>query len=142
MPFCHNCGTQVSETTKFCPSCGTSYQNTQFSQQTVPPPHPSSPPIQNTPVTHTHQNVVIMGKAKSVGVAFVLAFFFGPLGLLYASVVGGIVMIIVNLFFVLIFFPGLILTQIVCIIWACVAADQANQKLRSQGQGLINNQFR
>jgi len=44
---------------------------------------------------------------KSLVLGFVLAFFFGPLGLFYASVVGGVVMILVGiaayaLFFMLI----------------------------------------
>lgn len=51
---------------------------------------------QQTPQPQYQQTVVIVGKQKSVGVAFLLAFLFGPLGLLYASVVGGIVMIIVS----------------------------------------------
>jgi hypothetical protein len=39
----------------------------------------------------TPQNtIIIVGKQKSVGTAFLLAFLFGPLGLLYASVLGGL----------------------------------------------------
>ncbi len=148
MPYCHNCGTQLGETVKFCPSCGAAYQGSQAVSQgpiqatvaTLPPPVHT---IQSAPASHVQQNVVVMGKAKSVGAAFILAFFFGPLGLLYASVIGGIVMFIIGLisFFVLPII-GYIIVHIGCVIWACVAADQANQKLRAQGQGLINNQFR
>jgi hypothetical protein len=38
------------------------------------------------------QTVVVVAPTKSVGVAFLLTFLFGPLGLLYAFVIGGIVM--------------------------------------------------
>lgn len=39
-------------------------------------------------------NVAVYG-GKSVGAAFALTFFFGPLGLFYASVVGGLIMVAV-----------------------------------------------
>lgn len=42
----------------------------------------------------TTANIIITKPEKSVIVAFFLTFFFGPLGLLYASVGGGIFMII------------------------------------------------
>lgn len=149
MPYCHNCGTQLGDTTRFCPSCGTPYQGNQSATQdavrttspTIPPPPIQA--FQSASPSHVQQNVIVMGKAKSVGVAFILAFCFGPLGLLYASIVGGIVMFIIGLisFFILPII-GYILVHVGCIIWACVAADQANQKMAGQGQGLINNQYR
>jgi len=49
---------------------------------------------QNQPIQET---IVFIGKQKSVGVAFALAFFFGPLGLLYASVTGGVVKFFVTI---------------------------------------------
>jgi len=79
-----------------------------------------------------HQNIVIVGKQKSVGVAFILAFFFGPLGLLYASVVGGIVMFFVGIVIAFITLGfGLVFVWIGCIIWAIVAANNANNKIPS-----------
>jgi hypothetical protein len=84
------------------------------------------PPVQN--------NVVIIGKAKSVGAAFFLAFLFGPLGLLYASVTAGIIMLLVALI-MLVVLPviGVVLVWFLCIIWAVSAANDANDKLRQQG---------
>jgi hypothetical protein len=116
----------------------------------VPPPVQKQEPVQlyvqptvqkqpsETPQP-IQQNIIVMGKAKSVGVAFLLTFLFGPLGLLYASVIGAIVMFLISLLFVFLFFPGLIVSWIVCIIWACVAADQANKKMLNTP--LIQNQF-
>ncbi|HMC99264.1 MAG TPA: hypothetical protein VKH37_03895 [Ferruginibacter sp.] len=82
-------------------------------------------------------NVIIMGKAKSVGAAFVLAFFFGPLGLLYASVLGGIIMFVVGLIlFFLIPVVGYIIAWVGCLIWAVVAANAANAKFREQANNM------
>ena len=147
MPFCHECGTQLGVTAKFCPSCGTAYQTDQpSSQQTfqtasAPTPAPPLQAFQST-AAPVQQNVVIMGKQKSVGVAFLLAFLFGPLGLLYASVIGGVVMFFVSLLlFFLLPLVGVILCWIGCIIWAVVAAGEANKNMVNKGNALINNQF-
>lgn len=73
------------------------------------------------------QTIVIVPKPKSLIVAFLLAF--GPLGLLYSTVAGGIIMLVLGAiigFFTLGF--GLIFIWIACIIWAIVAANVANAK--------------
>lgn len=75
------------------------------------------------------QTVIIVGKSKSVGMAFLLAFVFGPLGLLYASVSGGIILMILGV--IIGFFTlglGLVFVWIASIIWAVVAANNANGK--------------
>jgi hypothetical protein len=78
--------------------------------------------------------VVVVGKSKSVGAAFVLAFFFGPLGLLYASIAGGIIMFIATLIlFFLLPVVGAIITWIGCVIWAVIAANEANAALEKEG---------
>ena len=65
------------------------------------------------------------GAAKSAVLAFVLAFFFGPLGMLYSTVVGGLLLLLLN---VLLFCPtgGLIvlITWPIGCIWATVAASK------------------
>jgi hypothetical protein len=88
----------------------------------------------NAPITSPHgQNpsyhtVVVVNEGKSVGLAFLLAFLFGPLGLLYASVTGGIVMIILSIFIGSVTLgAGLIITWIISIIWAVVAAGNSKQ---------------
>jgi len=68
-----------------------------------------------------------MVKEKSVLIAFLLAFFFGPLGMLYTTVSGAIIMLVVSLVvgvFTLGF--GLIITQVICIIWSVIAASSRN----------------
>lgn len=94
---------------------------------------------QQSPNPQYHQTVVIVGKQKSVGVAFILAFFFGPLGLLYASVTGGIVMFILGAIISIVTLGfGLILVWIICIIWAVVAANNANSKIPPAASVNIN----
>jgi len=93
---------------------------------------------QKTPSPQYHQTVVIVGKQKSAGVAFILAFFFGPLGLLYASVTGGIVMFIFGVLISIITLGlGLVVVWIACIIWAVIAVNNTNSKA-SSGPVAIN----
>lgn len=80
--------------------------------------------------SYTQQNITVIGKQKSVGTAFLLAFLFGPLGLLYASVTGGLIMIVVSIVLGIVTLGvGFILTWIISIIWAVVAANDANSKM-------------
>ena len=72
------------------------------------------------------QKVVHVRQPKSVGLALLLTFFFGPLGMLYSTVTGGVVMFFVSLFVG--FFTlgiGLLVTWPICIVWAMVAADRS-----------------
>ena len=90
------------------------------------------------------QNVIIIGKQKSVGVAFLLAFLFGPLGLLYASVVGGIVMFFAGIIlFIVIPIIGGVIAWVGCVIWAVVAAGNANKNAinKSRSAPFIQNQY-
>jgi hypothetical protein len=88
------------------------------------------------------QTVIVVGKQKSVGVAFLLSFLFGPLGLLYASVTGGIIMFILGIIIGIITLGfGLILVWIGSIIWAVVAAGNANKKMSSNAGLHINTNF-
>lgn len=81
--------------------------------------------------TSNQTKVIVVGKAKSVGVAVLLAFLFGPLGLLYVSILGGIVMFVIGvILFIVLPIVGGIIAWIGCIIWAIVASNQANEKLK------------
>jgi hypothetical protein len=63
-------------------------------------------------------------KDRSVAAALVLTFFFGPLGLLYVSVIGGLVMLVVAIvvFFLTLGF-GDIFVWAACMVWGAVAAS-------------------
>ena len=80
--------------------------------------------------SYTQQNITVIGKQKSVGTAFLLTFLFGPLGLLYASVTGGVIMIVLSIIIGFVTLGvGFILTWIISMIWAVVAANEANSKM-------------
>jgi hypothetical protein len=91
------------------------------------------------------QQVQVTGGAvfapKSVGAALALTFFFGPLGLFYSSVTGGVVMLILSV--VLATVTGgvsLFLTWPACMIWGAIAASNYNSAmaLAARGQTQIN----
>jgi hypothetical protein len=74
------------------------------------------------------QTKVVVVNQKSVGLAFLLAFLFGPLGLLYCSVVGALLLMVLGVlsFLVLPVF-GLVVIWIISIIWAVVAATNSKR---------------
>ncbi len=90
--------------------------------------YPATPSGNPTVVQQT--TVIQVGSHKSVGGAVALAFFFGPLGMLYATVLGAFVMFFVNLF---VLFGtagvGLLLTVPLGMVWAGSAASSHNKNL-------------
>jgi len=84
------------------------------------------------------QPVIIVASTKSTGLAIILALLFGPLGLLYSSVLAAVVMFIVSIP-VVIFTAGLglLLTQPICAVWAAVAVMSRNKKLIGGATGSL-----
>lgn len=73
--------------------------------------------------------VVVQGAVKSTMVAVILAFLFGPLGMMYSTITGGVIMLIISLIVGLLTLGfGLLFTWPVCVIWAALAADRQNKK--------------
>ena len=76
---------------------------------------------------------VVVADTKSVLLAVVLAFCFGPLGLLYSSIIGAIVtFILAAIIAVITLTYGLFLIPPICAIWAFFATRSHNSKLRRQ----------
>ena len=80
--------------------------------------------------------VVHVGARKSVGVAFLLTFFFGPFGLFYATITGGVVMLGIEFLLFILGFLTLgaawflfFFTWVACIVWGCVAASATNTQV-------------
>ena len=71
--------------------------------------------------------IIVNSNKKSMIAARLLTLFFGPLGLFYPSVLGGVIMLVIN-FIVAIFTLGfgLLITFPICIIWAIVAVNSHN----------------
>lgn len=67
------------------------------------------------------------GRTRSAGVAFLLTFLFGPLGMFYSTVVGAIVMVVASLVLIpLTSGIAAFLVWPISIIWGCLAASRAN----------------
>lgn len=79
--------------------------------------------------------VIVVASTKSMGVGIILALLFGPLGLLYSSVLAAVVMFVVSIV-VAIFTMGigLLFTNPICAVWAAVAVNSSNKKLLGASQ--------
>ena len=81
--------------------------------------------------TENQKQIVIVKTEKSMGVTILLTILFGPLGMLYATVTGAIVMIVVSVLVALVTLGfGLLITWPVCIIWAAVVTNNYNKNLK------------
>lgn len=67
---------------------------------------------------------------KSVAAALLFSLFFGPIGLLYATTIGGVVMLIVGVAIIPTKLPvPIVIGWIICCIWSVIATNRFNQKL-------------
>ncbi|RPI18843.1 MAG: FHA domain-containing protein [Ignavibacteriae bacterium] len=119
---------QVVQNKTYVESVVTSQTPQQF-PVSMPQQIPQQPLMQQQIVQQTSQ-VVYQGSPKSVGVAITLAIFFGPLGMLYSTITGGLVMLGVSLLLgILTFGFSFFFTHPVCVVWAALAADAENKKI-------------
>jgi uncharacterized paraquat-inducible protein A len=89
-------------------------------------------PRSSVPLVHQPQHVqqvVYVGNQKSVGTAIALAFFFGPLGMLYSTTSGAFIMFVVTMFAMLATMGvGIFVTMPICVLWAAHAASEHNRR--------------
>jgi hypothetical protein len=80
--------------------------------------------------TQNQKQIVIVKTEKSMGVTILLTILFGPLGMLYSTITGAIVMVIVSVLVAIVTLGfGLLITWPVCIIWAAVATKNYNKNI-------------
>ena len=97
--------------------------------------------VQPAPIQQNHpqqgpvvaiNNIVVINQQKSAGVAFLLTFFFGPLGMFYSTVAGAVIMVLVSIFGAVLvglatFGLGAPIWLLICwfvsMIWGCIAAS-------------------
>lgn len=105
------------------------------------------------------QNFIVVKHTKSVGIAILLTLLFGPLGLFYASVFGGIIMCILPIVLFVILWVSLgtvgaeslaftslsalliyaALGWLICIIWAAIAINRYNNKIMKKSSHFQSN---
>lgn len=95
----------------------------------IPPP-PAPPSHAHVPQAAPPPRPIV--ETKSVALAAVLGFMFGPVGMLYSTVAGAVVMFLVASFvgFVTLGY-GLFLVWPACAVWAAVAASGRNKRART-----------
>lgn len=92
----------------------------------------------DTTAAATRTNVVVVGTKKSMTVGLVLTILFGPLGLLYASVLGGILMVLAT--FVIgsaTLGLGFLLGWAGSILWAIIAIPMHNARIGTKTRRAI-----
>ena len=85
---------------------------------------------QSTTAPQAGPQVIIAKSPKSVGIAVLLALFLGPLGMLYSTIKGAIIMFFVCLIggFITLGF-GLVILLPICAVWAYMATNSYNKEL-------------
>ena len=79
--------------------------------------------------------IIVVSHAKSLALAIILALFFGPLGLLYSTVKGAVIMFFVNIVVgVLTIGVGLFITWPIGVVWAAMATNAHNAALVAGAQ--------
>ena len=81
------------------------------------------------------RQVIVVAQPKSIGISMLLTCLLGPVGMLYSSIPGAIIMGIITLIVgigTLGF--GLIITWPICIIWSAIAANSYNNKLLAEAK--------
>lgn len=74
--------------------------------------------------------IIVTRSTKSVGIGLLLTFIFGPIGMLYGTIWGGFIMMVVNLVIgIPTFGLGLLFTWPIQLIWVALSIRSYNKKL-------------
>ena len=74
--------------------------------------------------------IIVTRFTKSVGIGLLLTFIFGPIGMLYGTIWGGFIMMVVNLVIgIPTFGLGLLFTWPIQLIWVALSIRSYNKKL-------------
>lgn len=81
-------------------------------------------------MSDVQQQHLVVTPTKNMGISIILTFLFGPLGMFYSTILGGIIMSVISLVVGIITFGiGFLLTWPICIIWGAVSTSLYNKKL-------------
>ena len=74
--------------------------------------------------------IIVTRSTKSVGIGLLLTFILGPIGMLYGTIWGGFIMMVVNLVIgIPTFGLGLLFTWPIQLIWVALSIRSYNKKL-------------
>jgi len=125
MPFCDQCGSTSKDNEGFCKGCGArlAIPAPSTPQENTGSLNPSQPTPRPTTLLSSIDLVPL--RSKSVWIAIFRTALFGPIGMLYSTVTGALVMAVASAV-ALIFASGrwLWVTWAVCIVWAALAARE------------------
>ncbi len=97
-------------------------------------------PVNSVPSMQQQVNISIHQQPKSVGISLLLTFLFGPLGMLYSTVSGGLIMLAVSILLAIFTFGfSVFITQPICMVWGAIAADNENKKTLISAQTISRN---
>lgn len=86
--------------------------------------------MQKEPSQSVQPQVIIAKSPKSVGIALILTLLFGPLGLLYSTVKGGLILIVVGAVLgILTLGMAFIVVWPISIVWSYFAVKKYNEAL-------------
>lgn len=153
--FCSNCGKEVIESARFCMHCGGSLHTNVITRNESSKIVANSGPSQRFNADSTNSSsytdntnikiALATLNTKNIGVVFLLTLFFGPIGLLYSTISGGIVMLLLAI--PLFIFIGSVAVKgglllglstyfflfsvhwIICNVWGVISASNHNRRL-------------
>ena len=149
--FCSQCGAELEADALFCSSCGAKQEKSEVKSLPAnsPPTTPvtqvlaQQPPQFQQPQGYPQQPMQpgyppqgympppqVLLAQKSMPLALILTFFFGPLGLLYASVRDGLILICISIAVAILTLGfGLIFVWIGSMVWAYMDVEKYNRQL-------------
>ena len=159
--ICIKCGAELEPESLFCSVCGAKQESPKDEEQSASVPvvastasanvqQPLEAPLQQpqTPPQQPHippqmqaqpqAQMVVVQTPKNMILALLLAALFGPLGLLYATIPGGLIMLCVFIVLLVIltiftlglgFFLPFFIVSPTCVLWAYMATEKHNERL-------------
>jgi len=132
MEFCEQCGSTSRDERGFCRGCGAHPSSNEAAESSNSPSSAATVTHAVPPQTESKATIgsipLAEAQVKNVWVAVLLALFLGPLGMVYCTVPGALVMFAVSVIALLL--PGKIgtflLITLACAVWAGLAARSAH----------------
>jgi hypothetical protein len=127
MRYCENCGSTSHDDAGFCRGCGLRLPGYATSESPGSSTAKAAASIANEPLRNLASMPLAQPQVKNVWVAVLLALFAGPLGMVYSTVAGALVMSAATVF-ALFFLNKFVvwLLPLACAVWAGLAARSAN----------------